>query len=151
MNRPDFRRLFAVAAAALAVLSLAACGGHSSRSSDGDGQSSPQGTPDAGTTVSAPTPDLDVSGSWVTYMDESELGITTFKMSSSGALSGNLRTDSGESASISGHLAGKEAEYTMSFHHRTFLASVDFAAAGTTASGTLVDSDGHVHAMKLNR
>jgi hypothetical protein len=149
MNRFDLRRAFAAAFVAFAALSLAACGGHSAHSSGDSSSSSSSSSSSPSSTSTAP--DLDVTGSWITYMDDIELGVTTFKMAASGALSGSLRTGSGETASVSGHLVAKEAEYTMSFHHRTFLASADFDSNGATASGTVVDADGHVHALKLNR
>lgn len=150
MNRFDIRRLLAAVFAAFVALSLAACGGHSAHEgAEEDSGSSSDSSASSSTSVTDPS--INVAGSWVTYMDNTELGITTFKMAASGAISGTLRTGSGETASVSGHLAGKTAEYTMKFEHRTYLASVDFAGDGTTAEGTLVSADGHVHALKLRR
>ena len=149
MNRFSIRPCLVALLAAFVALSLAACGGHSSRDADDESSSSSDSSSSSTSTATSTAPDLDISGSWITYMDDTELGVTTFKMTSSGNLSGSLRTDSGETASLNGHLSEKEAEYTVSFRHRTFLVSADFS--NSSASGTLVDADGHVHAIKLNR
>lgn len=144
MKHLPFRSVPAALAAAFCALALAACGGHESHHSSSSGNSS-------NSVSTAAAPDFDVSGSWTTRMDDVTLGATVFDMSSSGHLSGSAQTDSGEKASINGQLSGSDAEYTMTFHHKTYLVSVQFASSHTSGSGTLVDADGHVHSVTLSR
>lgn len=148
MNRSPIRFILATLLAALAAFSISACGGHNSGGDDASGNSASSSSVSSDADTS---PALDISGDWTTSLDDSAFGVTTFLVASSGALSGSLHSDLGETAAISGHLSGHEAEYTVTFQHRPYLAAVDFASGGTTASGTLVDADGHVHSLKLHR
>lgn len=148
MKRSSRHPFSAALLAALAALAFAACGGHH------DGGNDASGDKNSSSSVSAAfdtTPAVDISGDWTTLLDDTSLGVSTFRLASSGALSGSLLSDFGETAAINGHLSGREAEYTMTFQHRPYLAAVDFASDGTTGSGTLVDADGHVHTLKLHR
>jgi len=123
--------------AAACVFAFSACGGHSR--GDGDGSSN------------VPAPAFDVSGDWTSTLDHHHLGVTSFSMKSDGALSGTLQTDSGEKGTISGQLAANDADFTVEFGSRTFLAEVVFSSTQASASGTLVDSDGNVHVFQLTR
>lgn len=136
MTRHFLRNLFSAALAAACVFALSACGGH-----DRDGHSGSSGT----------KPAFDVSGKWITTMDNLHLGETHFAMKSNGTLSGTIKTDSGETGELSGQLAANDGDYTVTFASRTYLASVVFSSTQTSASGTLIDAEGHVHTLKLTR
>lgn len=145
MNRISRRPVFAALLAALCILSLAACGGHDRSSSDSSGNAS---APSSSAPAAAPS--SDVAGTWNTSLEDVVLGTTTFYVSSTGALSGHLKTDTGDTGTISGQLSGSDAEYTVSFKSKTYLVSVVFSSS-TAAAGTLVDAAGHVHDLTLSR
>ena len=136
MTRHFLRNLFSAVLAAACVFAFSACGGHSR-----DGHSGDSGT----------KPAFDVSGTWTTTMDDLHLGVTDFNMKSDGTLTGSLKTDSGEKGEISGQLAANDADYTITFASRTFLASVVFSSTQVSASGTVTDADGNIHIVKLTR
>ena len=147
MNRIS-TRFFAALLAVFCAFALVACGGHSRSNRDGSDSDS---SDSSAANINPASPAFDPSGDWTTNMDNAELGVTSFSMSASGHLGGTLKTDSGENGAISGQLSGNEAEYTVTFHSRTFLASVTFISSHASASGSLVDADGHVHSLKLVR
>ncbi|MBP5786859.1 MAG: hypothetical protein J6Y19_03460 [Kiritimatiellae bacterium] len=136
MTRHFLRNLFSAVLAAACVFAFSACGGHSR-----DGHSGNSGN----------KPAFDVSGKWTTTMDNLHLGDTNFAMKSDGTLSGTLKTDSGETGELSGQLSANDGEYTVTFASRTYLASIVFSSTQTSASGTLIDGDGHVHTLQLTR
>lgn len=147
MNRISRRPVFAALLAALCILSLAACGGHD-RSSSSDNSSSSSSS--SGTATSPSSPSSNIAGTWNTALEDVVLGTTTFSVSSTGALSGHLKTDTGDTGTISGQLSGDNAEYTVSFKTKTYLVSVVFSSS-TAGTGSLVDAAGHMHDMKLSR
>ena len=132
--------------AALALLAFAACGGHSRGSSDSSSSSSTIQTAPVSSSVAS----QDVSGTWATTLEGVALGTTTLSMASNGSLSGSLKTDTGDTGTIAGHVDGTEAEYTVSFKTKTYLVSVTFSDTNN-ASGSLVDALGHLHSMTLAR
>lgn len=147
MNRISRRPVFAALLAALCILSLAACGGHDRSSSSDNSSSASSQTASASSSVA---PSEDISGTWNTELEDVALGTTTFHVSSDGAITGHLKTDTGETGAINGTLSGSDAEYTVSFKAKTYLCSLVFSSS-TTASGSLVDAAGHMHDLKLTR
>ena len=145
MNHLRPHPFFALPFAAAALLAFAACGGHSRGSSDSSSSTTIQTAP-----VSSSVASQDVSGTWATTLEGVALGTTTFSMASNGSLSGSLKTDTGDTGTISGHVSGSEAEYTVSFKTKAYLASVTFSDTNN-ASGSLVDALGHLHSMTLAR
>ena len=138
-----FARLVWFAVLALGVWTCAGCGGHERKNKSSDDSS--------GNSNNAAAPSFNPSGEWSTSMDSTALGTTTFSMDSAGNLSGSLKTDNGESGSLSGVLSGSDAEYTVKFHSRAYLVTLTFNSAHTSASGTMVDADGHSHHLKLSK
>ena len=130
--KPFLTRLFFLSVIPLLALSLVACGGGHGKDNDRDRN-----------------PAFDVSGTWLSTMDNVYLGKFNFKMSSKGDLSGTLVTDHDAKASVSGSVAAYKAEFTLTFTDAAYLVAIEFQSDRSNASGTLVDNTGRVHALAL--
>ncbi len=95
------------------------------------------------------TPAVDVNGKWDVRMDGTALGVMTFDVRNSGALSGWLHTVDDVTGRLQGGMDGYVADFTVQFANGLYWSSILFNADASSGSGTLVDDKGFRRLLQL--
>lgn len=97
------------------------------------------------------SPAADVTGLWNATVAGERLGVMRLVMSGKGIVSGQLTTDQGAVAQLSGAVDGLASEIQVVFPTENYLAVVSFNPESTSAGGNWIDSRGFKSVLQLWR